>query len=87
MAKWLTCVSGAPQLENIAYHGGIGGVKNILRGENVRLREQKYTKYNKINNDSENFRECKIASRGTCLLPLGFAPWPPSLAGLRVSCV
>jgi len=33
---------------------------------------QKYTKYNKINNNSENFR-------GARLLPEGFAPCPPYL--------
>jgi len=32
-------------------------------------RGQKYTKYNKISNNSENFREGKIAIRGA--LPLG----------------
>jgi len=29
----------------------------------------KYTKYNKINNNSENFRWSKIAARGLCPLP------------------
>jgi len=41
--------------------------KNILRGERGKRvfwegRGQKYTKYNKINNNSENFRGSKIAA-------------------------
>jgi len=34
---------------------------------------QTYTKYNKINNNSENFRRGKIATRGAAL-------WPPLVA-------
>jgi len=50
----------APQPENIPWWG-----KNILRGVG-----QKYTKYNKINNNSENFK-------GTRLLPGEPCPLPP----------
>jgi len=37
--------------------------KYFKGGENERLGGQIYTKYNKINNNSENFRWCKIAAR------------------------
>jgi len=46
----------APQLENTPWWG-----KHILRkGENDSLGEQTYTKYNKINNNSENFRGARL---------------------------
>jgi len=38
--------------------------------------EQAFTKYNKINNNSENFRGARLVPRGA------FAPWPPLVAGL-----
>jgi len=37
---------------------------------------EKYTKYNKLNNNSEKLREGKIAARG--IRP----PWPTLVAGL-----
>jgi len=56
--------SAAPQLKNIPWWG-----KNILRaGKRTfgRGAKQKYTKYNIINNNSENFRgKGKISARGS----------------------
>jgi len=52
-------------LENIPYWG-----KNILKdGANEHLWEQAYTKYNKINNNSKNFRGERLP-----LLPLSCGP-------------
>jgi len=51
------------------------GGKNILREANERLgRGQAYTNYNKINNNSENFR-------GARLLPGGHSPPCPLSCG------
>jgi len=49
---------------------GLGGQKyfNGERGKRT-FERQKYTKYNKINNNSENFSGSKIAARG-CFTPL-----------------
>jgi len=38
--------------------------QNILRGGNEHLGGQKHTKYNKINNNSENFRKAKLVPGG-----------------------
>jgi len=43
------------QLENIPGRG-----ENILRGTNVRLGRQKYSKYNEINNNLEHFRGARF---------------------------
>jgi len=44
--------------------------KKFVRDEaNACLGRQKYTKYNKINNNSENFRGAKLLLGGICLLP------------------
>jgi len=59
------------QLENIPRWG-----KNILRGRrsNVRLRrEQKYVKYDKINNNSESFRGVRLLLER--LRPLASLSW------------
>jgi len=40
----------APQLQNIPWWG-----KNYFKGRNARMGGAKYTKYNKINNNSESF--------------------------------
>jgi len=52
-----------------AYHGGA----KYFRGVNIRLgRGQKYTKYNRINNNSENFKgERLLLGRGFATLSYG----------------
>jgi len=53
-----------PQLENIPWWG-----KNILREANIHLGRQKY-KYNKINNNSENFNGmARLLLRGEVFAP------------------
>jgi len=49
--------------------------KNILRGANVRLEKQKYTKYNKANNNSGNFKGARLVPGG---IPSS-CPYPPPL--------
>jgi len=56
-----------------------GGGKNFLGGGKFFWGgggRGKYTKYNKINNNSENFKGCKIAARGA---------QPPLIVGLLCS--
>jgi len=63
-----------PQLENISWRG-----KNILSGVQTSVGEgQKYTIYNKINNNSKNFR-----GQGCC--QGSFAPWPPLVVDLKTT--
>jgi len=64
----------APQLQSIPWWS-----KNILRrGANARLGGgQKYTKYDKINNNSENFRRAKLLLGGLCpSCPLSYSYGP-----------
>jgi len=64
-------VQPPPQLENILWWS-----ENILGEGGKRVfGRQKYTKYNKIHNNSENFRG-QDCCQGARLLPGGFAPGP-----------
>jgi len=66
LIKNIVQLESTPQVENIPWRG-----KNIWGGANERLEGQKYTKYNKIDNNSENFK-------GARLLPGGLrSPGPP----------
>jgi len=56
-----------PQLENIPWWG-----KNILRRVQTYVWGAKYNKYNKINNNIENFREARYAAR----IPILECPFP-----------